>query len=283
MIHHNSISEIQTLLETYGLSLKKRFGQNFLIDAGARRRISGTIAEELAQVPENTGELWEIGPGIGSLTAELVQLGRPIRLFEIDHGLIRVLRDQYGDELAIEEGDFVRTVEAHEHAAPAAIVGNLPYSSASSMVARIIESALTVPVMVFLVQAELADRLGASVGGKEYSALSVLVQSHYTVRSAFDIGGGSFYPRPRVGSTVIILRAVPERPSREVSLQTSRIARRAFGQRRKTLRNTLRPYLEALTAEGIDPGLRPEQLTPAQFRDIARRVAEDDVGRLEEA
>ncbi|MFO8043432.1 MAG: 16S rRNA (adenine(1518)-N(6)/adenine(1519)-N(6))-dimethyltransferase RsmA [Alkalispirochaeta sp.] len=275
MINHNSISDIQALLERYGLTLKKRFGQNFLIDATARRRIAATIADELGLHAESTGELWEIGPGIGSLTTELLELNRPLRLFEIDHGLIRVLRNQFGDTVPIEEGDFVRTVAALEGATPAAIVGNLPYYSASSMVARIIESQLAVPVMVFLVQAELADRMEASVGGKEYSALSVLVQSHYTVNTAFHISGAAFYPRPRVGSTVIVMRAREERPPRSVAIRTSYIARRAFGQRRKTLRNTLRPYLEALEAEGIDPGLRPEQLTPAQFRRIARHVPED--------
>ncbi|MEX2445482.1 MAG: 16S rRNA (adenine(1518)-N(6)/adenine(1519)-N(6))-dimethyltransferase RsmA [Alkalispirochaeta sp.] len=281
MVNHNSTSEIRALLETYGLSLKKRFGQNFLIDAGARRRIGATIHDELSRQSAEIGEVWEIGPGIGALTAELLALNRPVRLFEIDHGLIRVLRDQFGDSVAIEEGDFVRTVAAHERAAPAAIVGNLPYYSASSMVARIIESDLSVPVMVFLVQTELADRMEASVGGKDYSALSVLVQSHYTVTSAFHIGGAAFYPRPRVGSTVIVLRALPDRPSRSVSLRTSYIARRAFGQRRKTLRNTLRPYLAALEAEAIDPGLRPEQLTPAQFRGIACRVPENSPEELQ--
>ena len=230
---------------------------------------------------ESTGELWEIGPGIGSLTTELLELNRPMRLFEIDHGLIRVLRDQFGGAVPIEEGDFVRTVAALERETPAAIVGNLPYYSASSMVARIIESELAVPVMVFLVQAELADRMEAAVGGKDYSALSVLVQSHYTVYSAFHIGGAAFYPRPRVGSTVIVMRAVEDRPPRSVAIRTSYIARRAFGQRRKTLRNTLRPYLQALEAEGIDPGLRPEQLTPAQFRGIARHVPEDDSKSLQ--
>jgi 16S rRNA (adenine1518-N6/adenine1519-N6)-dimethyltransferase len=275
MVNHNSISEIHALLERYGLSLKKRFGQNFLVDASARRRIAATISDEITDTTESDGELWEIGPGIGSLTVELLALGRAVRLFEIDHGLIRVLRDQFGESVAIEEGDFVRIISAHEDRTPAAIVGNLPYYSASAMVARIIESDLAVPVMVFLVQTELSDRLAASPGSKDYSALSVLVQSHYTVASSFHIGGNAFYPRPRVGSTVIVMRALPERPDREVSIRTSRIARRAFGQRRKTLRNTLRPYLDALEAEGIDPGLRPEQLTPAQFRGIARHVSED--------
>lgn len=281
MVNHNSIFDIQALLETYGLTLKKRFGQNFLIDATARRRIASTISDELSLQSVPSGELWEIGPGIGSLTGELLELNRPVRLFEIDHGLIRVLRDQFGDTVQIEEGDFVRTVAALERETPAAIVGNLPYSSASSMVARIIESDLAVPVMVFLVQTELADRLEASVGGKDYSALSVLVQSHYAVTSAFHINGTAFYPRPRVGSTVIVMRVREERPSRSVAIRTSYIARRAFGQRRKTLRNTLRPYLEALEAEGIDPGLRPEQLTPAQFRAIALHLPSDFQEKLQ--
>ena len=104
---------------------------------------------------------------------------------------------------------------------------------------------------------------------KDYSALSVLVQSHYRVERLFSIPGGAFYPRPRVGSTVVALRRRASRPDARLTASTSEIARRAFSQRRKTLRNTLRDLVDVLEELGIDPGLRPEQLSPEQFRDIA--------------
>ena len=274
MINHNSITEIRTLLESEGLTLKKRFGQNFLTDAGMRARIADAVAAEVAAGdPSGERELWEIGPGIGSLTALLVPLGRPLRVSEVDHGLIRVLRREFGSSVTVEEGEFVRTAARVAGSlsgdGPAAIVGNLPYYSASAMVAAIIDAGIAPPAMVFLVQAELADRFAAVAGGKDYSALSVLVQSHYRVERLFSIPGGAFYPRPRVGSTVVALRRRASRPDARLTASTSEIARRAFSQRRKTLRNTLRDLVDVLEELGIDPGLRPEQLSPEQFRDIA--------------
>jgi 16S rRNA (adenine1518-N6/adenine1519-N6)-dimethyltransferase len=272
MINHNSISDIRALLEGEGIALKKRFGQNFLVDARARERIAETVFAAISEEDRRNGEVWEIGPGIGSLTQLLLGGGCRLRLFELDRGLIRVLRREYGDTLPIEEGDFIHTLSALDVTSipqPVAVVGNLPYSSASAMVARIIESPWSVPVMVFLVQAELADRFAAAPGRKDYSALSVLVQSHYAVRVAFHIGGGSFYPPPTVGSTVVVLRRSDDHPDRREMQRTSEIARQAFSQRRKTLRNTLREYVPLLEELGIDPGERPERLSPEQFHRIA--------------
>ena len=303
MVNHNSISDIQSILAEEGITLKKRFGQNFLVQPAIRNRIKALIdavlAESVGDAHDPAGEIWEIGPGIGSLTHLLVDTGRPLRLFEIDHGLIRVLRRTFGDRVTIEAGDFLKhvpavmsggeapTVGAAERGGetarhlvppfpcPAAVVGNLPYNSASAMIARIVESPWAVPAMVFLVQAELADRLAAAVGGKDYSALSVLVQSHYTVQKEFLVPASAFHPRPRVGSSVVCLRRLPYPPSAELTSLTSHVARRAFAQRRKTLRNTLKDLVPVLESLEIDPGLRPEALTPAQFRRIAENITSD--------
>jgi 16S rRNA (adenine1518-N6/adenine1519-N6)-dimethyltransferase len=274
-VNHNSISDIRRLLEDSGIALKKRFGQNFLVDQGVRERIAAVIRRELP--PDAAAELWEIGPGIGSLTELLLTLGGPLRLFEIDHGIIAVLRRTYGDDLAIEAGDFLATgPEAFRRfGAPAMIVGNLPYSSASSMVARIVEEAMPVGRMVFLVQTEFAGRLCAPVGNKEYSALSVLVQNHYDTETVFSVGGGAFFPRPEVGSALIVMREKPDRLTPELTRVTSVLARTAFSQRRKALRNSLKAYQRELAAAGIDAGLRPERLAPADFVRLAREVTPD--------
>lgn len=272
MINHNSISEIRTLLEEEGIALKKRFGQNFLVDSRARERIADAVFAAIPEEDRRRGEVWEIGPGIGSLTHLLRSGGCRLRLFEVDRGLIRVLKREYGEEVTIEEGDFLHTLSALDPrsiSAPVGVVGNLPYSSASAMVARIIESPWSVPAMVFLVQAELADRFTAVPGRKDYSALSVLVQSHYAVRVVLHIGGGAFYPPPTVGSTVVVLHRTGDHPDREEMQRTSEIARQAFSQRRKTLRNTLREYVPILESLGIDPGERPERLSPDDFHRIA--------------
>ncbi|WP_018526471.1 16S rRNA (adenine(1518)-N(6)/adenine(1519)-N(6))-dimethyltransferase RsmA [Alkalispirochaeta alkalica] len=269
-MNHNSISEIRDLLDRHEIGLKKRFGQNFLIDSATRHRIGSLIAQVLPRPLPGSGEIWEIGPGLGALTDELRALELPLRLFEIDRGVIRVLRERYGEDLPIEGGDFLDTFRGLP--APGAIVGNLPYHSAGAMVPRIVESGLAVPVMVFLLQSEMVDRLVSPPGCKTYSALSVLVQSHYQVERAFLVPAGVFYPRPQVGSAVAVLRELPHRPSREVTEQISLLTREAFGQRRKTLRNTWKAWLPALEECGIDPGLRPEELQPETFRLLAEHL-----------
>lgn len=283
-MNHSSISEIRDLLDREGLALKKRFGQNFLTDEGVRRRISECILNMYRDHTERNGdrggEIWEIGPGLGSLTDLLVAEEVPIRLFEIDRGIISLLRRRYAQNtvvVPIEEGDFIVTgpeaIDAGHK--PVLVCGNLPYASASSIVAKIIETPIPIGGMVFMVQSELADRFQASVGTKAYSALSVLVQNHYTTRALFTVPGGAFYPRPHVGSKVIAMEPIDLVTDLDLDRMTSEIARTAFSSRRKTLRNTLKGYLPALEAVGIDPGLRPERVTPGEFVAIAREVMRD--------
>jgi len=301
-MNHTSITDIRALLDAHGIALKKRFGQNFLVDDNIRRRIVTAIVSELERCEpgeadsgeEPAGpqerriaedgvapEIWEIGPGIGSLTDLLGAVGRPLRLFEIDHGLITILRERYGASLAVEAGDALQTLSeaAKRHRTPSMIVGNLPYASASAIVARIIETPIPVGTMLFLVQKELAERFTAAVGSKEYSALSVLVQNHYTTTTLFHVGGNAFYPRPEVGSTVIVMRERVGRLSPELSATTSVLARTAFAQRRKAIRNSLKDYRDGMKRCGIDEGLRPERLSPADFVRLAREVNPEERAR----
>lgn len=271
---HNSISEIRTLLDQRGIALKKRFGQNFLVDPGVRRNLGDTIAREVASLPLEGQEVWEIGPGLGALTDELLRIGlEPVlRLFEIDHGVIAVLRERYGNGIPIEEGDFMHTYRRCS-ALPAAVVGNLPYHGAGAILPALVESPHAVATMVFLVQREMADRLRAQPRSKAYGAVSVLVQSLYDVEMAFSVSPQCFWPVPRVDSAVIILRRRTNDPPgpQEVAV-ISELARAAFSQRRKTLRTTLRDHHGALEQCGIDSGLRGEALSPQQYGALAQAV-----------
>lgn len=282
-MNHDSISEIRGILETEGIALKKRFGQNFLIRSEVRRRIAETIQSGIC--PEVPGEIWEIGPGLGALTDLLVPMGRPLRLFEIDRGLIRVLRGRYGDSVILEEGDaadlLATRLSEDERPMPVAVVGNLPYRSASAMVAAIVEAphtARAVPFLVFLVQEELALRLAAPPGARDYSALSVLVQNSFRVERGITVPGSAFFPEPRVGSRVISLIAREDAPDPSLRRIASWLARRAFAQRRKTLRNTLGSTLACVEEVGIDPGERPERIRPERFIELARCVAASGIG-----
>lgn len=276
-MNHDSISEIRGILEAEGIALKKRFGQNFLIRSEIRRRIADTIRSALE--PDRAGEIWEIGPGLGALTDLLLEIRRPLVLFEIDRALIRILRRRYGERVTIEEGDAAVRVATglsdRSRPVPAAIVGNLPYRSASAMIAAIVEApeaTSAVRSLVFLVQEELAARLTAPPGAGDYSALSVLVQNSYLVERGLRVPGSAFYPEPRVGSRVITLTARDDAPQPSLRRTASMLARTAFAQRRKTLRNTLGGVVPCMDAVGIDPGERPERIDPGRFLELARCV-----------
>lgn len=269
-MNHNSISEIRTVLEQHNIALKKRFGQNFLVEPGVRHRLGDLIEQSLADRRTGSGEVWEIGPGLGALTDELLSRDLTLRLFEIDRGVIRILRERYGEDVPIVPGDFLETFR--DVPAPAAVVGNLPYHSAGAIVPRIVEAGLPIPVMVFLLQSEMVDRLVGSPGTKAYGAVTVLVQNHYAVERAFSVPAGAFYPRPRVGSAVAVFRERPDRPDDELTKTLSFLTGTSFGQRRKTLRNTLKEHLPHLERCGIDASLRPEQVSPADFLVLAREL-----------
>lgn len=275
-INHNSVGEIRAVLASRGIALKKRFGQNFLIDPGRRSRIADAI---LATVPGTTsglravGEIWEVGPGLGSLTDELLTRRVTPRLFELDHGLVALLSQRYGESVPIVSGDALRTIPetASRIGVPTVICGNLPYYSASAIIAMILERLDPAPTQLFLVQRELAQRLGASVGdGRSYSALSVLVGLRSRVETLFSVPGTAFFPRPEVDSTVVRLTPLFDGPTTSETEIASRIARTVFAQRRKALRNSLGAYRDAAVAAGIDTADRPENLTPDAYLAVAR-------------
>ncbi len=160
------------------------------------------------------------------------------------------------------------------HGAPDRILGNLPYSSASLMIADIIEAGLRPARMVFTVQRELADRMASPPGQKSFSSFSVLCQSCFNVADRGDLQPGSFYPVPDVVSSIVEMTPAADGPSGEELKQLSDLARSLFSSRRKTIRNNVTDgaVREALEKEGIDPGLRAEQLPPAVFVRLARRL-----------
>jgi 16S rRNA (adenine1518-N6/adenine1519-N6)-dimethyltransferase len=271
---YDSPTALRALLEAEGLAMTKRFGQNFLINRRQRQR----ILEELGAAP---GALaWEIGPGIGSMTALALEAGLRVAAFEIDHGFARLLARIFGDDpsFSLVEGDFVYTwKEALAGGSrPDRIFGNLPYNAANAIVASLIEGALVPPRMVFTVQKEAAQRMAAVPGSKDYSAFSVLCTSACRVRIAFDIGSSSFWPAPKVVSSVVSLEPRPEPVAAGDRMGFSAFVRAGFASRRKTLRNNLkaagRPcgeeLSEALRAVGAAEDARAEALGPEELSSV---------------
>jgi len=271
-MNFDSPAEIRAVLEERGLALKKRWGQNFLVNRGARQR----LVEILALLPHET--VWEIGPGLGAMTELLAGSAARVFAFEVDRGLCRFLEETLVNlhSFTLVPGDFLDTWKGtmQLNGAPDRILGNLPYSSASLMIADIIEAGLRPTRMVFTVQRELADRMASPPGQKSFSSFSVLCQSCFNVADRGDLQPGSFYPVPDVVSSIVEMTAVAGAPSGDELRLLSLLARSLFSSRRKTIRNNVKDSAvrEALEKEGIDLGLRAEQLPPSVFVRLARRL-----------
>lgn len=281
-MNHNSPREISGVLEQLGAGLKKRWGQNFLISEDARRKILDLLGVREAS------HVWEIGPGLGSMTEDLLAAGAVVTAFEIDWAFVRHLQDSLGpryDRLTVVQGDAVKTLAAlhAQHGNPDYILGNLPYSVASAIVACILEGGIAARRTVVMVQRELADRMVAVPGTKDYSAFSVLCGSHARMRKAFDVPPGCFYPAPEVVSTVVEILPGGGHNIKDPDL-LSRMVRELFSSRRKTIRNNLKGSAllaelgaetlnKAFAAAAIDTGLRAEALSVEQFVLVANQIA----------
>ena len=249
---------------------RKRFGQNFLSDPNIIRKIVDVIAPQPGQ------RMVEIGPGLAAMTDPLLaRLGR-LDVVEIDRDLIARLKDNYpSGNLVIHEGDALK-FDFGTLGPDLRIVGNLPYNISTPILFHLAEFADQVRDMTFMLQKEVVMRMVAEPGSGEYGRLSVMLQYRFRMGRLFDVPPGAFRPAPKVMSSIV--RLVP-RPAESLAAKDARlfgkIVTAAFGQRRKTLRNTLRDYIDetGLSALGIDPGLRAERLSVADYVAITNACA----------
>ena len=262
--------------------MSKRFGQNFLVNKGARQKIMATLGAAAGD------RAWEIGPGIGSMTAMALDAGLDLTAFEIDHGFSRLLSRVFCEEpgFRLVEGDFLATwrQELGARGLPDFIFGNLPYSAAAAIIGALLESGTLPGRMVFTIQREAALRMVSKPGTKDYSSFTVLCAASCKVRLAFDLGGGSFWPAPRVTSSVVVLEALA-RPLVSDREGFARFVRHSFASRRKTLRNNLKaagyPEAEidaALAASGCDPSVRAEALDPLRLGTLYAHACQSGPG-----
>jgi 16S rRNA (adenine1518-N6/adenine1519-N6)-dimethyltransferase len=275
------MAAIAELLRARGLAPKKRLGQNFLADAHA----AGIIAEAATTPPG--GGVVEIGAGLGALTRPLLARAARVTAIEFDRDLVPILAEELGGEIAagrltLVEGDAASVDwlgALRDGPRPHVIAGNLPYLITGKLVERAVGMAEEIDRAVFMVQAEVADRLAAAPDTEAYGALSVFVQAAFAVTRLLIVKGGAFYPRPQVASAVVLL--VPHQPRRAEETEAFRATvKAAFGARRKTLRNAWkglhgwsREELEAHAQEaGIDLGARGETLAVEDFARIAARA-----------
>ena len=254
---------------------RKRFGQHFLHDAGVIARIVAAIH------PEPGDRLVEIGPGRGALTLPLLDAAGELDVVEIDRDLAARLRELARERpgLRVHGGDALRYdfAKLAENGRPLRVVGNLPYNISTPLLFHLLDTVTVIQDMVFMLQKEVAERIAAEPGGPTYGRLSVMVQYHCQVHCLFDVGRGAFSPPPKVDSTIIRLRPVARPPDAIASDPglMKQVVTKAFGQRRKTLRNALRSELTEpdFGLAGVDPTRRAETLSIAEFIRLANAVA----------
>ena len=252
---------------------KKKFGQNFLVD----ERIIADIISAIR--PEPDDNMVEIGPGLGALTRPLLKRVNRLHVVEIDRDIIARLQHDYPQDdpqrrLIIHAGDALE-FDFAALPAPLRIVGNMPYNISSPLLFHFAAYAGRISDMHFMLQNEVVERMVAEPSTPEYGRLSVMLQYRFDMEKLLDVPPESFRPAPKVDSAIV--RMIPL-PAAEIMVRNEKlfagIVSAAFGQRRKTLRNTLRGYLneEDFAQLGIDPQLRAENLSVTAFASVANHL-----------
>lgn len=240
---------------------KKRLGQHFLTDREIIREIISAIH------PQPDQHLVEIGPGQGILTLPLLQAVGSLDAIELDADLIPHLQRDGKGQLQLHHADALSFAYQRLTPLPLRIVGNLPYNISTPLIFHLLSQRNAIQDMHFMLQHEVVARMAALPGNKVYGRLSVMVQDACRVEVLFDIAPGAFDPPPRVMSSFV--RLIPEPVVYTVQHQQmfSRIVTQAFGQRRKTLRNSLKPWLTAqhIRRADVNPQARAEDLSPADY------------------
>jgi 16S rRNA (adenine1518-N6/adenine1519-N6)-dimethyltransferase len=269
----------RAILEKYGFSFKKSLGQNFLIDTNILKKIVS-----FADLSENSGAI-EIGPGIGALTEQLARSSKKVVAFEIDQRLLPILNDTlspYANVKVIHKDVLEANVqsmmaEEFQGIEDVMVVANLPYYVTTPIIMKLLEEHLPIRGIVCMLQKEVADRISAKPGTKEYGSLSIAIQYYTKAETVMIVPKTVFVPQPNVDSAVIRLT---KRSQPAVNVKDEdfffQVTKASFAQRRKTILNNLtsqlpegkqkkEEILAALSASGVEPTRRGETLSLEEF------------------
>lgn len=265
------------ILQKYNFNFQKKFGQNFLINTG--------VLEDIIDAAEVTDEdmVLEIGPGIGTMTQYLCENARQVIAVEIDTNLIPILKDTLSayDNVRIINDDILKVdinelAREYNNGRPIKVVANLPYYITTPIIMGLFESHVPIESITVMVQKEVADRMQAEPGTKDYGALSLAVQYYSKPQIVVNVPPSCFMPQPKVGSTVISLRR-HQQPVVQVEDEKLmfKVIRASFNQRRKTLANGLNNYgginltkeqiQQSIEELGVPVNIRGEALSLEQF------------------
>lgn len=255
---------VRELLRAHGADPKRSLGQNFVIDPNTIRK----MVDVARLAPDD--KVLEFGAGCGSLTMGLAATGREVIAVEIDDRLVELLRQSFAgiDNVSVVHADALSM--PLEDVDATALVGNLPYNIATTLVLRALEEAPQISRITVMAQKEVGERLAADVGSKAYGQTSVMTRYYGKAEVVAQISRRAFYPVPNVDSVVVsVTRETPPNVDRAKLFS---VIRAAFSQRRKTLRNTLGPLggtpqatADALERVGVSPQARAEELSLADF------------------
>lgn len=249
---------------------RKRFGQHFLTDPGVVDAIINAIA------PDRNDTVVEIGPGLAAITAPLLTQSGHLHVVELDRDLAAMLRDKYGAEprMTIHEADALE-FDYSKLGEELRIVGNLPYNISTPLLFHLLEYRAHVTDMHFMLQKEVVARMAASPGSKAYGRLGIMLGCYFDIEALFDVDRLAFDPPPDVTSAIVRLAPLPPGTYNiNDTEKLSKLVATAFSQRRKTIRNSLKKVIDEETLEfvGIDPGLRPEAISIAQYVELANTL-----------
>ncbi len=266
---------------------KKNLGQHFLVDLNIAKAIADTV-DACPDIP-----VLEVGPGMGVLTQYLIEKPRPLRVVEIDRESVVYLKEHFPQlEQQIIGDDFLRMdLSALFEGQPFVLTGNYPYDISSQIFFKMLDYKDYIPCCTGMIQHEVAQRIASQPGNKAYGILSVMIQAWYDVEYLFMVDETVFNPPPKVKSAVI---RMTRNNTKELGCDErlfKRLVKTTFNQRRKTLRNNIRPLLGELDAERAKAGLptldhtaflqdplfnkRPEQLSVAEFIELTNKVQEE--------
>ncbi len=277
---------VKEILERYGFKFSKSLGQNFLID--------GNIVRKIVDEGDITSEdyIIEIGPGMGTLTEELALRAKKVVAIEIDDTLLPILDETLGkyDNVEVIHGDVLKIdieklIEENLNGGPVKVVANLPYYVTTPIIAKLIEDNLNLESIIVMVQKEVAERMEAGPGGKEYGSLSVFVNFYSKPEIVVKVPKTVFMPQPKIDSAVIKLEIKKELPDVDKD-KFFKIVKAAFSKRRKTILNSLSTYgfnieketiKEALEKLNINVDTRAENLSVEDFIKISKTLPPLDI------
>ncbi|GAA3632949.1 16S rRNA (adenine(1518)-N(6)/adenine(1519)-N(6)) -dimethyltransferase RsmA [Lactobacillus hamsteri] len=278
----------QAIVNRYFVKAKKNLGQNFLIDQNA---ILGIVSAADIHADD---QVIEIGPGIGSLTEQLLLAGAKVFAYEVDSSLPEILKNELPAKIGdadlddrfklllkdVLKADFQKDIgDFFDFSKPIKVVANLPYYITTPIIFALADSDLKFASLTLMMQKEVAERLEAKPGSKAYGPLTIAVQTRMNVELALQVNHESFMPRPKVDSSVIVLTPLVDKYDIDDYKHFNHVIKMCFSQRRKTLNNNLKTLVpdkndreNLIKSLGVDVRVRPEDLTISQFIDIARAI-----------